>query len=112
MTLFTVYERIPLKAEFANTTGAMRAGQAYDVAAGDNAHDAEGHSGHASFFFEAAEKGGALVVIYPWFGRENLDRLLASEKTALADWFDFYAAGPRQVSVLEEVPVMTDEMHQ
>ena len=58
--MYTVFERIPLKAEFATPDGARRAGQAYDIAAGGNAHDSEGHSGHAFFFFEAG--AGALVV--------------------------------------------------
>ena len=111
MTLFTIFERIPLRPEFATPDGAARAGQAYDVAAGENAHGAEGHSGHASFFFEGGADGGALVVIYPWFGRENLSRLLSSEATVLSTWFTAYAAGPRQVSVLEEVPVLADEAY-
>ncbi|MEO1028542.1 MAG: hypothetical protein AAFX02_05735 [Pseudomonadota bacterium] len=109
MSLITVFERIPLKPKYATPEGAVQAGQAYDDIAGDNAHDAPGHAGHASFFFDAAK--ASLVVFYPWLGRANLEQLLASEDAVLADWFAEFAAGPRETMILDELAVVTDEAH-
>jgi hypothetical protein len=106
--LVTVVERIPLQSAFATPRGAQEAGQAYDNAAGMNAHQAEGHTGHAAFFFEPSEGGGFLVVLYPWADRRSAERLFETEATVLADWFARYAAGPRQIGVLDELDVETD----
>jgi hypothetical protein len=108
--LVTVIERIPLRPEFASVEGAVIAGQAYDDAAGPNAHSHPGHAGHASFFFEPGpgEDSGNLVLIYPWFGRSAVAALVESESPLLARWCGTYALGPRNVHVLTEVAVDTE----
>jgi hypothetical protein len=110
--IVTVIERIPLKPEFASSEGAESAGQAYDDAVGANAHVQCGHTGvHAVFFFEAGPSPGTghLVLLYPWYGREAIAALLNSETALLECWLRNYAAGPRQVSVLTEIPVSTGQ---
>jgi hypothetical protein len=104
-SIVTIIERIPLKPAYWSHEGAFAAGQAYDLAAGDNAHVAEGHIGHAAFFWEHGEAGSWLILLYPWLDRESAARLLDSEKTVLDAWFEKFAAGPRQVSFLDELAV-------
>jgi hypothetical protein len=112
--IVTVIERIPLRTEFATPEGALLAGQAYDDIAGPNAHRQPGHAGHASFFFEpqSVTNSGTLILIYPWYGQSALIGLLNSEATILDQWLTTYAAGPREVIVLSELPVDTGHSHE
>jgi hypothetical protein len=104
-SIVTVIERIPLKPVYWSEGGACIAGQAYEAAVGDNAHVAEGHIGHAAFFREQGSDGCSLVILYPWLDRAGAVRLLESETDILDSWLETYAAGPRQVSLLDELPV-------
>lgn len=107
--IVTVVERIPLRPDYWSAEGAFAAGQAYDQAAGANAHVADGYIGHAAFFREQDEDGCTLLLLYPWRDRDAASRLLDSEDTLLSVWFATYAAGPRRVAFLDELAVDVDD---
>lgn len=84
--------------------------QEMDDLLGPPAHVHPGWCGHASFY-QSASDPRRITMLYPWRSRELHDDLVADEEPRLADFYQRYCAGRREIRYFTEMPVEVEHDH-